>query len=61
MEMLHYKKKIYSTERLKKVPEISKSAQSLKKRIKKSTKPLKILPVYPGEEPSPTKPFLGVL
>jgi hypothetical protein len=35
----------------------SKEAQSLKKRIKKSTKPSKVLPLYPGEEPSPTKPF----
>ncbi len=35
----------------------SKEASSLKKRIKKSAKPLKVLPVYRGEEPSPTKPF----
>ncbi len=35
----------------------SKEAPSLKKRIKKSTKPLKVLPVYRGGEPSPTKPF----
>ncbi len=34
-----------------------KRAKVSKKRIKKSTKPLKVLPVYPGEEPSPTKPF----
>ncbi len=32
--------------------------QCLKKRIKKSTKPLMVLPVYPREEPSPAKPFL---
>ncbi len=35
----------------------SKEAPSLKKWIKKSTKPLKVLPVYRGEEPSLTKPF----
>jgi hypothetical protein len=35
----------------------SKEDHSLKKRIKKSTKPLKVLSVYPREEPSPTKPF----
>jgi len=54
---LHCKKKIYSTEPLKKVPEISKSVQrglkSQKTNKKKSTKSLKVLPVYPGEEPSP--------
>jgi hypothetical protein len=38
----------------------SKEAQSLKKQIKKSTKPLKVLPVYPGEGPSPTKPLGSV-
>jgi hypothetical protein len=37
----------------------SEEAQSFKKGIKKSTKPLKVLPVYPGKEPSPTKPFLS--
>ncbi len=37
----------------------SKEAPSLKKWIKKSTKPLKVLPVYRGEEPSLTKPFLS--
>ena len=30
----------------------------LKKRLFRFTKPLKVLPVYPQEEPSPTKPFL---
>jgi hypothetical protein len=35
----------------------SKYAQSLKKRIKKSTKPLKVLPVCPGEEPFTAKPI----
>jgi hypothetical protein len=48
------------TEPPKKVPEISKAfkeTHSLKKRIKKSTEPLKVLPVYPEEEPSPKKPF----
>jgi hypothetical protein len=36
----------------------SKGVQSLKKRMKKSTKSLKVLTVYPGEETSPTKLFL---
>jgi hypothetical protein len=36
---------------------VSKGVESLKKRIKISRKPLKVLPVYPGEEPSPAKPF----
>jgi hypothetical protein len=31
---------------------------SQKKGETKSTKPLKVLPVYPQEEPSPAKPFL---
>jgi hypothetical protein len=39
----------------------SKGAQSLKKHIKKSTKPLKVLLVYAGEDPSPTKPFFKFL
>ena len=34
-----------------------KDVKGLRKRIKKSTKPLKVLTMYPGEEPSPTKPF----
>ncbi len=38
----------------------SEEAPSLKKRIKKSTKPLKVLPVYRGAEPSPTKPFFKI-
>ncbi len=37
----------------------SKWVQSLKKRIKKSTKPSKVLPVCPREGPSPAKPFLS--
>ncbi len=37
----------------------SKWVQSLKKRIKKSMKPLKVLFVYPWEEPPPAKPFLS--
>ncbi len=36
---------------------MSKGVESLKKRIKISTKPLKVLLVYPSEEPSPVKPF----
>jgi len=51
--ILHSKNKRCFTEPAKKVPEISKSVQSLKK----SMKPLKVLPVYPREEPSPAKPF----
>jgi hypothetical protein len=34
-----------------------KCVQSLKKRIKKSTKPLKVLPVGTREEPFAAKPF----
>jgi hypothetical protein len=40
---------------------MSKSVQRRRKsqkRIKISTKPLKVLPVYRSEEPSPAKPFL---
>jgi hypothetical protein len=36
---------------------MSKGAESLKKKIKISTKPLKVLPVYSSEEPSSEKPF----
>jgi hypothetical protein len=36
---------------------VSKGVESLKKRIKISTKPLKVLPVCPREEPSSAKPF----
>jgi len=35
-----------------------KASKVSKKRIKKSTKPLKVLTVCPGEEPSPAKLFL---
>ncbi len=38
---------------------VSKCVDSLKKRRKISTEPIKILPVYPGAEPSYTKPFLS--
>ncbi len=34
--------------------------KSQKKEKKSSTKPLKVLPVYPQEEPSPAKPFSAV-
>jgi hypothetical protein len=54
---VHSKQNRYFTEPPKKVPEFSKRIQSLKKRIKKSTKPLKVLPVYPREEHSLAKPF----
>jgi hypothetical protein len=37
---------------------MSKGVESLKKWIKISTNPLKVLTVYPSEEPSPAKPFL---
>ena len=37
----------------------SKDVRSLKKRIKKSTKPLKVLPVYPGAEPFKSEIFLS--
>jgi hypothetical protein len=53
----HFKKQRCFTEPSKKVPEMSKSVESLKKRIKISTKLLKVLPVYPSEEPSHAKPF----
>ena len=36
---------------------VSQHVESLKNTIKNSTKPLKDLPVYRGEEPSPTKSF----
>jgi hypothetical protein len=36
---------------------VSKGVESLKKRIKISKKPLKVLLVYPSEESSPAKPF----
>src|ERR1700722_6765488 len=36
-----------------------KCVQSFKKRIKKSTKPLKDLPVYPGEDPFFLETFLS--
>ncbi len=36
---------------------VSKGLESLKNRIKISTKPLKVLSVYRSEEPSPAKPF----
>ncbi len=45
--------------RFRRCQKASKCVQSLKKRIRKSTKPSKVLPVYPGEEPSSTKPFLS--
>jgi len=35
----------------------SSDLPKLKKRVFKTTKPKKVLTVYPGEEPSPTKPF----
>jgi hypothetical protein len=44
--------------RFRRFLKVSKGVESLKKRIKISTKPSKVLPVCPGEESSPAKPFL---
>jgi hypothetical protein len=57
---IHSKKNRYFTEpqkRFRRCLKVSKYVESLKKRIKISTKPLKVLPVCLGEEPSPAKPF----
>ncbi len=43
--------------RFRRYQKVAKGVESLKKRIKISTKPLKVLPVCPREEPSPAKPF----
>ncbi len=59
--LLHSKKNRFFTEpqkRFRRCLKASKGVQSFKKTIKKSTKPLKVLTVYPVEEPSPTKRFL---
>ncbi len=46
--------------RFRRCLKVSEWVQSLKKGIKYSTKPLKVLPVCPREEPSPAKPFSAV-
>ncbi len=43
--------------RFRRCLKVSKGVRSLKKRIKISKKPLKVLPVYPSEEASSAKPF----
>jgi hypothetical protein len=52
-------KKRYFTEPRKKVSEIWKSVQMLKKRFFRSTKPLKVLTLSTNSETSNTKPFLS--
>jgi hypothetical protein len=58
LSMCTLNNKRYFTKPPKRVPGFSNRIQSLKKRIKKSTKPLKVLPVYLREELSPAKTFL---
>ena len=60
--LLHSKKigfLLNHQKRFRRFLKASKGAQSLKKRIKKSTKPLKVLPVYQGEEPFKSETFLS--
>ena len=54
---LHSKQNRFLTEHSKKVPEKSKGVQRLRKRVLTCTKPLKVHPVCPLEEPSPAKPI----
>ncbi len=57
---LHSKKQIVlpnPQKRFRRCLKVSNGVESLKKRIKISTKPLKVLPVYRSQEPSPAKPF----
>jgi hypothetical protein len=57
LEELHSKKIGFLPKPKKGSGDVQKRPKS-QKRIKKSTKPLKVLTMYPGEEPSPTKLFL---